>query len=82
MHESSAQVSPTYGTSQTQPLAYKVADAAAQLGIVERQMYRLIARGEIETFTVGRSRRISRRALTEYIERLEAAERSKAPNAA
>lgn len=36
------------------PLAYRVPDAAAALGLSERQVWRLIATGELRHFKVGR----------------------------
>ncbi len=55
------------------PKAFNVADAAKQLDLSERHMYRLIATGEIDSFSIGRkARRISGRAIDEYIAKKEA----------
>lgn len=44
--------------------------AAQSYGISRSKMYQLIASGEVESFKIGRSRRISVKALEAYVERL------------
>ena len=51
-------------------LIYTRAEAAVQLGMSLGQMDELIARGEIESFTIGRLRKIPREALVAYVARL------------
>lgn len=48
-------------------LAYRVRDAARQLGVSERQAWRLVAEGELESFKFGRSRRITHEALVAFV---------------
>ena len=47
--------------------------AAALLDVGRSQIFELIARGEIESFKIGRLRKIPHDALTAYIERLRSA---------
>lgn len=72
MRESSQTSTPDAGTEPAQ-IAYTVNGAARQLAITERQVYRLIEKGEIRSYKAGRSRRITRTALLEYVDRCEAA---------
>jgi excisionase family DNA binding protein len=44
-------------------------EAAAELGIGRTRLYRLIGIGAIESMKLGRSRRIPRVCLEEYVER-------------
>jgi excisionase family DNA binding protein len=53
-------------------LAYSVEEAAAQLGIGRTFMFQLIATGEIESFKIGKLRKISHDALIGYVNRLRA----------
>ena len=50
-------------------LAYPVPDAAHQIGISRAYLWALIADGEIDTFTIGRRRLVSRDALQDFINR-------------
>jgi len=45
-------------------------EAAELLGVGRSQMFELIARREIESFKIGRLRKIPRDAITAYIERM------------
>jgi excisionase family DNA binding protein len=45
-------------------------EGAGLLGVGRTHMFELIARGEIESFKIGRLRRIPREAIHAYIERL------------
>jgi len=56
----------------TKPLLYKPEDAAATLGIGRATLYELLARGEITSIKIGRSRRIPSAALEDYAARLDA----------
>jgi excisionase family DNA binding protein len=58
-------------SSQTTNLdqLYSVPDAAPFLGMTEKGLWGLVSRGEIETVKVGRLRRISQRALVDFIRR-------------
>ena len=49
------------------PLLLSVEEAAIKIRISRAQMYRIIARGEIETCKVGYLRRIDVSALEEYV---------------
>jgi excisionase family DNA binding protein len=64
------------GTGQPQDvpsrLAYSVEEAATQLGIGRTFMFQLIATGEIESFKIGKLRKISHGALIDYLNRLRA----------
>lgn len=59
-------------TTTSEQLLYSPDEAAPLLGVGRSQMFELIARGEIESFKIGRLRKIPREALTAYIERLRA----------
>lgn len=48
---------------------HSVPKAAPFLGMTEKGLWGLIARQEIETVKVGRLRRISERAIQEFLER-------------
>jgi len=52
------------------PLVYSVEQAADLLGIGRTFMFRLLATGEIESFKIGKRRKIAREALDRYIDRL------------
>lgn len=56
----------------TEPLFYKPEAAATALSIGRATLYELLARGEITSIKIGRSRRIPRAALEEYAARLDA----------
>jgi excisionase family DNA binding protein len=47
-------------------LAVTVEEGAHMLGVGRATLYKLVMRGEIESFTVGRSRRIAISALEQY----------------
>ena len=51
-------------------LIYTREEAATQLGISLGQINELIARGDIESFKIGRLRKIPREALVAYVARL------------
>ena len=51
-------------------LLYSVEEAADLLGIGRTFMFHLLATGEIDSFKIGRRRKIPRDALDGYIERL------------
>lgn len=55
-------------------LLYPMPEAAQKLGgITERKLWSMVAAGEIDSVKVGRRRMIPDSALTEYVERLQAA---------
>jgi excisionase family DNA binding protein len=54
-------------------LAYTVPRAARALDISDRKAWELVHSGVIKSIKIGRSRRVTRQALEEYIETLEAA---------
>lgn len=47
-----------------------VGEVADHLRLSERSVYNLLKAGEIESFKIGRSRRITRQALDAYIGRI------------
>jgi excisionase family DNA binding protein len=51
-------------------LLYSVEEAANLLGIGRTFMFHLVATGEIDSFKIGKRRKIPRDALDAYIERL------------
>jgi excisionase family DNA binding protein len=53
-------------------LLFSPEEAAELLGVGRSQMFELIARREVESFKIGRLRKIPRDALTTYINRLRA----------
>lgn len=61
------------GTASSVRIAYRVRDAADQIGVSEREMWRLLRAGEIESFKYGQHRtsprRISYEALVAYVQR-------------
>jgi excisionase family DNA binding protein len=64
--------SPAYRNSDLvaiRPLAVTVEQAAQMLGVGRATLYRLIMRGEIQSFTVGRARRIAVSVLEAYVAR-------------
>jgi len=54
-------------------LAYRPNEACEVTGLKRSHFYELLAAGEIESFTVGRARLITARALSDFIERRERA---------
>lgn len=53
-------------------LLLKPEEAALLLGIGRTKLYELMAVGAIRSVQIGKCRRVSRRALAEYVERLDA----------
>lgn len=53
-------------------MAYSVRSAAKALDLSVRVVWDLVAKGEIDSFKIGASRRITREALVAYIERKSA----------
>lgn len=51
------------------PLVCSVEAAAQLLGVSRSQMWEMIARDDIESFKIGRLRKIPREAITKYVER-------------
>ena len=51
-------------------LAWTVQEAADQIGISRASLYRLVQTGEVPSFTIGRSRRITNEALERFVRRL------------
>jgi excisionase family DNA binding protein len=49
-------------------LAVTINEAAEMLGVGRATLYKLVMRGEIESFTVGRARRIAISTLEEYVQ--------------
>lgn len=58
------------GSRTSARLLYSVEEAADLLGIGRTFMFHLVATGEIDSFKIGKRRKIPRGALDSYIERL------------
>jgi len=56
--------------SRLRSVLYSVEEAADLLGIGRTYMFHLLATGEIDSFKIGKLRKISSNALDGYIERL------------
>jgi len=72
MHGIAAITSPGGGSAaslRTDQMAYKIDGAARVLDLSERTVWTLVKTGEIESFTVGRSRLITRQALEDFLRR-------------
>lgn len=61
--------------STTERIAYPIGEGLAIVGIGRTRGYGLIATGDLETFKCGKRRMVTRRALEDCIERLEAKSR-------
>ena len=61
---------------QGEKLLHSPEESAALLGVSRSQMFELIARSEVESFKIGRLRKIPREAITDYIEKQRAAART------
>ncbi|WP_329108929.1 helix-turn-helix domain-containing protein [Micromonospora sp. NBC_01699] len=68
MHGNTHSCSPVSGTTDEQ-IAYTVKHAAKVMDLGERTIWSLVGSGEIESFKVGDSRRISRDALLAYVQK-------------
>lgn len=55
-------------------LAYSIPQSEQALGVSHTVIYELIKAGELQTYTVGRRRFCSHKALVDFINRREAAE--------
>lgn len=53
-------------------LAYSVNELAEILGICESNAWKLVRKGDVESFKNGKSRRITHRAIEDYLARKEA----------
>lgn len=53
--------------------ALTVPEVGAWLRLSKSQVFNLIREGRIESFTIGRSRRITARAVRNYLEKVQAA---------
>ena len=53
-------------------LAYSLKEAAKRLGVSDRHLRKFVQTGELVSFQLGRSRRISERALADFIRTREA----------
>jgi len=60
-------------------LLLKHAEAAQRLAISRASLYQLLARGELRSVTIGRSRRVPVAAIEDYIARLLAPEQAPWP---
>lgn len=54
-------------------LLHSPQESAELLGVSRSQMFELLARGEVESFKIGRLRKVPREAIDAYIKRLRAA---------
>jgi excisionase family DNA binding protein len=73
MHDIARHVSVTRDTEAITRVAYTVDGAAEQVGVSGRQMWRWIKAGRIESIKIGGSRRVTHRALLDFVERESAA---------
>ncbi|MGB8481730.1 MAG: helix-turn-helix domain-containing protein [Acidobacteriaceae bacterium] len=57
--------------SKSAPLGriYSIPEAAPTMGLKPKGLWGMVARQEIETIKIGRLRKISERAIQEYLER-------------
>jgi excisionase family DNA binding protein len=69
MHDSAPQFAPMRSSGGLPKIAYGVPDAAEQIDVSERKLWLLIQAGEIESFKIGRSRKVTHQALTDYVAR-------------
>jgi excisionase family DNA binding protein len=53
-------------------LLHSPEESAELLGVSRSQMFELLARGDVESFKIGRLRKVPREAITDYIERMRA----------
>lgn len=60
-------------------LLLTMVEAAKQLSMGRTSLYSLVMRGEIESVTIGRSRRIPRQSLDAYVARLVTDQSDNAP---
>jgi excisionase family DNA binding protein len=69
MHADAAPSNPVHGNiaPATEQMAYSVQSAARVLDLSVRKVWELVAEGEIESFKVGKSRRIRREALVAFV---------------
>jgi hypothetical protein len=65
-------VSAKVGTPTSEPLAVPVRKGARLMGIGLSKAYELMKAGELETFTVGRSRLITPQAMQNFINKRQA----------
>lgn len=72
MRDSETRSSAIRGIVAAPKIAYRIRDAAEQIGISEREMWRLVKSGAIDSFKFGdfknSPRRISHEALLDYVE--------------
>ena len=52
------------------PLLYRPEEAARALGTSRSRLFELLASGDVQSVQIGRSRRIPRAALEDYVDRL------------
>lgn len=60
-----------YALPDVEPILYRPEDAARVLGIGRSKLFELLATGQVPSVQIGRARRVSRRALENYAERME-----------
>jgi excisionase family DNA binding protein len=71
MHGDNTAIDSTRGDTfpRDEQIAYSARSAARVLDISERQVVSLITTGKIESFKIGKSRRITRTALLDFVQR-------------
>lgn len=67
MHAIHSPASVMTDTPRALRIAYKVPDAAEQLGVSKSTMWRLVRSGEVKSFLIGNCRRISHDTLVELV---------------
>ena len=61
---------PAVSVAADQPLLCKIREAARLLAVGETTVHELIARGELESVAIGRSRRVTRAGIEAYVRQL------------
>jgi excisionase family DNA binding protein len=59
------------GRSPSYKLAFSLEEASELLSVSRSQLYRLIDMGELKSVTIGKSRRVTRQQLDEFLRKLE-----------
>ncbi|MBN1250242.1 MAG: helix-turn-helix domain-containing protein [Anaerolineae bacterium] len=70
MRESAVKVSPTNGSDIPHREAYEVPEVAALIGVSERYAWKLVGSGDLKSFKTGRLRKVARKDLDAWIDRL------------
>lgn len=66
---------PQDAANGSEPVAYRLRDAAAKLALGLRTVEGLVASGELNSFKVGKARRVPAAAIDEFLTKRQAASR-------